>query len=219
MLTKSLTIVLPIYNGESRLRSHVRELLDVASELTTDFKILIVDDGSTDATLEVAEDLVAHYPQVRIRRHRHRRGLGAVMEYVRRSVRTDAVIFHDGVTPIDVNQMRSVWRRWIARFENGNSDMINEDLQAYDVCDFANLPAIHAAMERAHGQLLGFHLIVPQVDRSEATANEDTSDELVANGAPRTDGAHLSKPAGVGRIPRLPRPKFLSAIAEFALGE
>ena len=116
VLTKSLTVVLPIHNGESRLRSHVRELLEVGSELTTDFKILIVDDGSTDATFEVAEELVAHYPQVRIRRHRHRRGLGPVIEYVRRSVRSDAVIFHDGVTPIDYNQMRNVWRRWIAGF-------------------------------------------------------------------------------------------------------
>jgi hypothetical protein len=197
----------------------VRELLDVASELTTEFKILIVDDGSTDATYEVAEDLVAHYPQVKIRRHRHRRGLGAVIEYVRRSVRSDAVIFHDGVTPIDCNEMRNVWQRWIARFESGKGDFATAEAQPQDVCDFANLPAIHAAMERAHGRLLGFHLIVPQPDDANGSISEVVNDELMATGQPRTDGAHLSKQAGLGRIPRLPRPKFLSAIAEFALGE
>jgi hypothetical protein len=215
VLTKSLTVVLPIHNGESRLRNHVRELLEVGSELTTDFKILIVDDGSTDATFEIAEELVAHYPQVRIRRHRHRRGLGPVIEYVRRNVRSDAVIFHDGVTPIDYNQMRNVWRRWIAGFGFDNKQQAASESHPHDVCDFANLPAIHAAMERAHGQLLGFHLIVPQLD--EASAQSD--DYMVTRDSPRTDGAHVSKQAGVGQIPRMPRPKFLSALAQFALGE
>ena len=215
VLTKSLTVVLPIHNGESRLRSHVRELLDVGSELTTDFKILIVDDGSTDATFEVAEELVAHYPQVRIRRHSHRRGLGPVIEYVQRSVRSDAVIFHDGVTPIDYNQMRNVWRRWIAGFGTEHKQLPASESQPHDVCDFANLPAIHAAMERAHGQLLGFHLIVPQTNSSD----EAIVDNLVTSDSPRTDGAHTTKQAGVGQIPRMPRPKFLSALAQFALGE
>jgi len=31
---KSLTIVLPVYNGESRLTHHVTEMLELASELT-----------------------------------------------------------------------------------------------------------------------------------------------------------------------------------------
>jgi hypothetical protein len=215
VLTKSLTVVLPIHNGESRLRNHVRELLEVGSELTTDFKILIVDDGSTDATFEVAEELVAHYPQVRIRRHRHRRGLGPVIEYVQRNVRSDAVIFHDGVTPINYNQMRNVWRRWIAGFGMNSKQDAAPELQPYDVCDFANLPAIHAAMERAHGQLLGFHLIVPQPNEFDSSSD----DHVVTSDAPRTDGAHVAKQAGVGRIPRMPRPKFVSALAQFALGE
>jgi glycosyltransferase involved in cell wall biosynthesis len=215
VLTKSLTVVLPIHNGESRLRNHVHELLEVGSELTSQFKILIVDDGSTDATFEVAEELVAHYPQVGIRRHRHRRGLGPVIEYVRRNVRSDAVIFHDGITPIDYNQMRNVWRRWIAGFGSDNNLLTAHESQPHDVCDFANLPAIHAAMERAHGQLLGFHLIVPQLDTLDASCD----DHVVPSDSPRTDRAHLTKPAGVGQIPRMPRPKFLSALAQFALGE
>jgi hypothetical protein len=215
VFNKSLTIVLPIHNGESRLRAHVRDLLEIASELTPDFKILIVDDGSTDATYEVAESLEAHYPQVSVRRHRYCRGLGSVMDYVRRHVRSDAVIFHDGVSPIDVNQLRNLWRGWIARFEIGSSDCGASELHAHDVCDFANLPAIHAAMERAHGQLLGFHLLASPPEQSGAG-----DDELFASiHSARTDSPPRSKQKGVGQIPRPPRPKFLSAVAEFAFGE
>ena len=112
VFNKSLTVVLPVYNGESRLRKSVNEILELASELTTKFGVLIIDDGSNDATYEVAEELAAHYPQVSVMRHRHRRGLGSAIDYVQRQIRSDAVIMHDGVTPIDACQMRNLWRHW-----------------------------------------------------------------------------------------------------------
>ena len=82
MFNKSLTIVLPVHNAESRLRKNVRELLELASELTARFGVLIIDDGSTDATYEVAEELASYFPQVTIRRNRQCLGLGASLEYV-----------------------------------------------------------------------------------------------------------------------------------------
>ena len=62
MFNKSLTVVLPVYNGETRLRKSVNEILELASELTSKFGVLIIDDGSNDATYEVAEELAAHFP-------------------------------------------------------------------------------------------------------------------------------------------------------------
>lgn len=113
MLNKSLTVVLPVYNGETRLRKSVDEILELASELTSKFGVLIIDDGSNDATYEVAEELAARYPQVSVRRHRHRRGLGPTIDYVQRRVRSDAVIVHDGTSPINAGEVRTMWRRWI----------------------------------------------------------------------------------------------------------
>lgn len=211
-MNKSLTIVLPVHNGEARLRSCVREILEVASDLTTAFGILIVDDGSTDSTFEVAEELSARYPQVSVRRHRYHRGLGPTIDYVQRHVRSDAVMIHDGVTPIDANQMRNEWRRWIAGSPSAakSADPLT---QQSDICDFANLPAIHAAMERAHGRMLGFQLIAPiQTNGAEPIENRDPARTS------RTDAAPRERP-GIGRIPSPPRPKFLQAIAEFAFGE
>ena len=212
MSNKSLTVVLPVYNGESRLRSSVREMLELASELTSRFGIVIVDDGSTDATYEVAEELAARYPQVSVRRHRHRRGLGSTIEYAQRHIRSDAVMVHDGVTPIDLNQMRSEWRRWVSQMVPRSDGLVAASLQS-EVCDFANLPAIHAEMERAHRQLAGFQLIAPQVDTPVVDSRELEIERA------RADESHLRNGRGLGNIPRLPRPKFLSALTEFAFGE
>jgi hypothetical protein len=213
VLNKSLTIVLPVHNGESRLRTDVHNMLELASELTSKFDILIVDDGSNDSTFEVAEGLAAHYPQITVKRQRHRGGLGPVMELVRRSVRSDAVMFHDGVTPIDVKQMRSVWRRWIAQVSSGNTRESMPDPQQ-DICDFADLPAIHAAMERVHGQVLGFHLVTPA-----AIETPSLDGGSVSASSARNDTAHSTRKRSVGQIPRLPRPKILSSITQFAFGE
>ena len=51
-------------------------MLELASELTSDFSVLIVDDGSTDDTYETAGDLAARYPQISVMRLAVRRGVG-----------------------------------------------------------------------------------------------------------------------------------------------
>ena len=113
-MSPSLTIVLPIHNGESRLRGCVSEILELASELTPKFNVLIVDDGSTDDTFAAAEELSARYPQISVRRNRQRRGLAPTLENVRRRIRSDVVIVHDGVSAIDPKQVRNQWRRHFA---------------------------------------------------------------------------------------------------------
>lgn len=68
-MERSLTVLLPVHNAQSTLAATVRELLEVVSDLTERFELVIVDDGSADATSEVAHDLTQHYPQVHVVRH------------------------------------------------------------------------------------------------------------------------------------------------------
>ena len=90
---------------------------------------------------------------------RHRRGLGSAIDYAQRRLRSDAIIVHDGVTPIDASEMRSLWRRWIAETPSANNGSSETVSMQGPMSDLANLPAIHAAMERAHGRLLGFQMV------------------------------------------------------------
>jgi hypothetical protein len=208
-----LTVVLPVYNGETRLRKSVHDILELASELTSKFGVLIIDDGSNDATYEVAEELAARYPQVSVRRNRHRRGLGPAIDYVKRRIRSDAVIMHDGASPIDASEMRSLWRNWVHQTSPANdrsgASTIREGMR-----DLAKLPAVHAAMEKAHQRMIGFQLITPS-----EIAEASTDDLASALQTTRSDSAPISDRRSVGQIPPLPRPKFLSALASFAMGE
>ncbi|HEX3600721.1 MAG TPA: glycosyltransferase [Lacipirellulaceae bacterium] len=215
MFNKSLTVVLPVYNGETRLRKSVNEILELASELTSKFGVLIIDDGSNDSTFEVAEELAAHYPQVSVRRHRQRRGLGSAIDYAQRRLRTDAIILHDGVTPIDTSEIKSLWRRWTAQTASSKSDPVESAAIQGPMSDLANLSAIHAAMEKAHARLIGFQMVEP-LPFDEAFAEWEAP---MPASTRRNDSPRKANVGGVGQIPLMPRPKFLTAIANFALGE
>jgi hypothetical protein len=211
VLNPSLTVVLPVHNGEARLRGCVGEILELASELTTRFDVLIIDDGSTDDTFAAAEELSARFPQVSVRRNRHQRGLGPALEAATSRVRSDVVIVHDGVSPIDADQLRKLWRQRVARGQAvcGSREGATET----GAGTLAGAAAVHEALVRAHDRVLGFQLLPSRpIDASQPEWSP-------AHRLPRRDVAHSSARGGIGEIPPLPRPKFLSALAAFALGE
>jgi hypothetical protein len=65
LVARSLSVLLPVKNAQSTLAPTVHRILDVVSEISERIELLIIDDGSADATSEVAMELTRHYPQVR----------------------------------------------------------------------------------------------------------------------------------------------------------
>ena len=63
-MARSVSVLLPVKNAQSTLAPTVHKILDVVSEISEQIELLIIDDGSADATSEVAVELTRHYPQV-----------------------------------------------------------------------------------------------------------------------------------------------------------
>lgn len=66
---RSLSVLLPVKNAQATLAASVHETLDLLADSIERFELVIVDDGSTDATSEIAQELTSQYPQVRFLRH------------------------------------------------------------------------------------------------------------------------------------------------------
>ena len=92
-----LSYFFPAHNEESNLEPLVEEALVALPALADRFEIVIVDDGSTDRTAEVAEGLVAAHPGVvRAVHHEVNLGYGAALRSGFRAARFGFVAFTDG---------------------------------------------------------------------------------------------------------------------------
>ncbi len=69
-MERSVSVLLPVNDAQATLHDSVQETLDWLADHAAQFELLIIDDGSTDATSEIAHDLTRHYPQVRMISHR-----------------------------------------------------------------------------------------------------------------------------------------------------
>jgi NAD(P)-dependent dehydrogenase (short-subunit alcohol dehydrogenase family) len=71
-----MTVLVPAFNEVANLAPTIERLIDALTITIEDFEIIIVNDGSTDNTLEVAENLAKQYPMVRVIDNKQNMGLG-----------------------------------------------------------------------------------------------------------------------------------------------
>lgn len=82
MNLSSLSISIPAYNEKETLSQVVRESLDVAKNITAQFEILIIDDGSTDGTSALVDCLALEDSRIRVIHHSRNLGFGETLKEV-----------------------------------------------------------------------------------------------------------------------------------------
>jgi glycosyltransferase involved in cell wall biosynthesis len=81
-----LSILMPVFNERERVERAIIEVL--ATELPTEFELIVVDDGSTDGTREILEG--GNWDgRVRLLRHDYNRGKGAAVQTALAQARGD----------------------------------------------------------------------------------------------------------------------------------
>lgn len=72
----TLSLVIMAYNEEQALPSVLDETLGFLRQNTRDFEVLVVDDGSTDATAEVVRAAATEEPRIKLLQHERNFGMG-----------------------------------------------------------------------------------------------------------------------------------------------
>lgn len=108
-MNNTLSLIIPVRDCEATLARHVARWLEVIPELTQRFEVLIVDDGSTDHTFDVAEELAREYPQVRALRNSVPRGPQQAVRTGLEQARGDIVFVQDEPSHISSNDLRRLW--------------------------------------------------------------------------------------------------------------
>ncbi|HWP30000.1 MAG TPA: glycosyltransferase family 2 protein, partial [Chloroflexota bacterium] len=75
----SISAVLPAYNEEAIIADTARAVDAVLRELTDDYEVIVVNDGSRDATATRVAAVAAERPSVRLISHPTNRGYGSAL--------------------------------------------------------------------------------------------------------------------------------------------
>jgi glycosyltransferase involved in cell wall biosynthesis len=104
MLDGVLSVVVPAFNEEATIGTVIRRLLDVP-ELR---EIIVVDDGSTDRTADVAHILAARHDAVRVLRHDCNLGKTAALRSGFAASSGEIVIVQDADLEYDSSEIKDV---------------------------------------------------------------------------------------------------------------
>lgn len=109
-MVPSLSIVLPVHNAEATLAENVCRLLEMLPDLAERFEVLVVDDGSTDHTAELAQELAVRFPQVSVVRHARRRGMATAIQTGIEHTRGEFILVQDERQTISPRDVRKLWQ-------------------------------------------------------------------------------------------------------------
>lgn len=101
----SISLVLPAYNEQATIAQAVGEAVAALSSLTNDFEVLVVDDGSTDATSQIVAEAMQCSPQVRLLRQPQNMGYGAALRRGFAEATKDLVGFTDADCQFELKEL------------------------------------------------------------------------------------------------------------------
>lgn len=148
-----VSVVVPVYNEAECLRTVLEELADeLGRSLKRTFEILVVDDGSSDETAQIARELASRHPVIRVFRHTRNVGQSFAFHTGFQNARGSIIVTLDGdgqnvpadipavIDPLDATydcccgyraqRKDTVWRRLGSKLANGvRNSVLGEDIR------------------------------------------------------------------------------------------
>src|SRR5215213_3019950 len=101
----SISAVIPAHNEALIIASTVAAVDETLSRLVDDYEVIVVNDGSRDATPTIVEELGRERPAVRLVSHTVNRGYGAALATGFAAATREYVFLTDGDRPFDVREL------------------------------------------------------------------------------------------------------------------
>jgi glycosyltransferase involved in cell wall biosynthesis len=122
---KGLSIFFPAYNDSGTIASLVITALRTARGLTSDYEVIVVNDGSADTTADILDELARIYPEVRVVHHETNRGYGGALRTGFATATRELIFYTDGDAQYDPSEMEALWRRFDASVDLVNGYKIS----------------------------------------------------------------------------------------------
>jgi glycosyltransferase involved in cell wall biosynthesis len=113
-----LSIVVPAYNEALRLGSTLEKARRYLESRNYSGELIVVDDGSTDRTVDLLEEMQRHYPAVRVLRNERNRGKGFSVRRGVLEARGELVLFTDADLSAPIEEANKL----LAALESSGAD-------------------------------------------------------------------------------------------------
>ena len=99
---RSLSVVLPAYNEQEAIISVLEDIVAYLAQRDVPYEVIVVDDGSTDATASLVQDYAARHSQVRLVQHQHNKGYGEALRTGFTAAQHDWILLMDSDGQFDI---------------------------------------------------------------------------------------------------------------------
>ena len=101
----SISVFFPCYNEQDNVARTTEQALDVLEKLGIDFEVIIVNDGSSDNTAEIADGIANRNNMVKVVHHPTNLGYGAALQSGFKAATKELVFYTDGDGQFDIAEM------------------------------------------------------------------------------------------------------------------
>lgn len=101
-------MIIPCFNEELYIERCVSLANEVLSDICSEYEIIVVDDGSTDKSITIANELLIKYPSLKVISHEKNLGLGAAIRTGFSNANYNTLLYTDMDLPFDFNELRNI---------------------------------------------------------------------------------------------------------------
>jgi glycosyltransferase involved in cell wall biosynthesis len=106
----NVSVFFPVYKDERTVEQVALKSLDVLAKVAREYEVVIVDDGTPCRAGQIADDLAAKNPKIRVVHHPKNLGYGAAIRTGLATVRYEWICFTDGDDEYDIYDLEKLIR-------------------------------------------------------------------------------------------------------------
>lgn len=105
MKLSSVTAFFPCYNDAGTIATMIIRVLQTLPLVTDDYEVVVINDGSSDDSGRILDEVARHYPHVRVMHRAAPSGYGGVLRAGFAEARKDWVFYTDGDAQYDAREL------------------------------------------------------------------------------------------------------------------